>query len=186
MSLCAAAPPRRPLHVRAPQVRWEDQKQINEFGRLNTQRVELQAEIDVLKVRAGGATPANASAHQPRALAPQAKMETYQTASEVLEEAVILADGDEPVAKCVDADGRGPSRPSHRTPPLPRSHRIMVGESYADASNEEAQAFLQRQWDADKARLAALTAKADAQAARLAELKRLLYSRFGKAINLDE
>ena len=35
------------------QVRWEDQKQINEFGGLNQMRVELRAKRDAIKVRAG-------------------------------------------------------------------------------------------------------------------------------------
>jgi hypothetical protein len=34
-------------------VRWEDQKQINEFGGLNQRRVELKARRDVFKVRGG-------------------------------------------------------------------------------------------------------------------------------------
>lgn len=47
---CAA---RRPLIASRPQpqVRWEDQKQINEFGGLNNRRVELRAKVDSLKVR---------------------------------------------------------------------------------------------------------------------------------------
>lgn len=38
------------LNFVAVQVRWEDQKQINEFGGLNTKRTEQRAKLDVLKV----------------------------------------------------------------------------------------------------------------------------------------
>lgn len=35
-----------------PEVNWDDQQRINAFGRLNTQRHELQAEIKAKKARA--------------------------------------------------------------------------------------------------------------------------------------
>ncbi|KAA0155796.1 hypothetical protein FNF27_03315 [Cafeteria roenbergensis] len=42
--------PLRPSEVEVDiPVRWEDQKQINEFGGLNNRRVELRAKVDSLK-----------------------------------------------------------------------------------------------------------------------------------------
>jgi prefoldin subunit 4 len=64
--------------------------------------------------------------------------------------------------------------------------KIMVGECFVDATPAEAAEHVQRELAAAARAREALGAEAAAADARMAALKKQLYGRFGKSINLED
>ena len=64
--------------------------------------------------------------------------------------------------------------------------KLMVGECFVDATGDEATAWVQRELATAQERKKALEAEMKAVEARLGALKKALYARFGKNINLEE
>jgi len=64
--------------------------------------------------------------------------------------------------------------------------KIQVGECFVDATPAEAAEHVQRELAAAARSKEALAAEAATADARLAALKKQLYARFGKSINLEE
>jgi len=126
-------------HIRAEDapdvpVTWEDQKNINAFGRLNNKLGELKDEIKTKKKA----------------------LENIEDASGEIE--TLLDDN-----ACI----------------------IKVGEVYVNASNEEAEQHVAHAKEETQAALRTLTAQHDKIVAQMSDLKKVLYGKFGKSINLE-
>ncbi len=69
---------------------------------------------------------------------------------------------------------------------VPGATKLMVGESFVDVDSAAADEHLKKELEA--ARAARSKAEGDIKAieARQGELKKVLYARFGKSINLEE
>lgn len=119
------------------QVRWEDQQQICEFGRINARRHELEDEISDLEKKEQDISDA--------------------------EEGVML----------VDESQEGATK-------------LLIGETFVDVDSSKALEFIQQAQADDKAALERARAELKACLDRMAGLKKSLYARFGRNINLEE
>ena len=71
-------------------------------------------------------------------------------------------------------------------PPARPPARSQIGECFIDCAPSEAAEHVQRETDVAKAAKGALEGELKAAEARMAVLKKTLYARFGKSINLEE
>jgi chaperonin cofactor prefoldin len=69
---------------------------------------------------------------------------------------------------------------------IPGSTKLMIGESFIDVDSSEATEFVNKELAAAKANKEKYEAQLATIIARQAELKKALYARFGKSINLEE
>ena len=72
--------------------------------------------------------------------------------------------------------------------PYPRlaEKRLKLGEAFLDCSEEYATEYCEKKVSKYTADIESMTAEEGTILARQKELKKLLYGRFGKAINLEE
>jgi prefoldin subunit 4 len=68
----------------------------------------------------------------------------------------------------------------------PGSTKLMVGESFFDVDSGTATEYIGRELDKAKEGKAAVEGELGRIDARQAELKKILYARFGSSINLEE
>ena len=67
-----------------------------------------------------------------------------------------------------------------------RKKRLKLGEAFLDCSEEYATEYCEKKVSKYTAAIESMTAEEGTILARQKELKKLLYGRFGKAINLEE
>lgn len=118
------------------EVRLIDQQQINEFGRINSRKHELNSDVKELRKA----------------------LETLEDA----EESVMLADDS------------------------PGSIRVVLGDSFIVSTGEDATELVAAHKEKMSKKLSAYEAELSAIQARQEELKKVLYGRFGKTINLED
>ena len=160
------------------EVRLEDQKHINTFGRLNGRLHDLEDDL-----------------------------KTKQAEHELLDDAaneIILADDDEPVrcapsrpavdsptAACTAKSVRAllALAAAHRRSARRRVHvpgRYAFGECYYEVTKDAADELLESQKEKVAGEMSKLEEELTSVRATLADLKSKLYARFGKSINLEE
>ncbi|KAG5186079.1 hypothetical protein JKP88DRAFT_348137 [Tribonema minus] len=131
------------------EVRWEDQQQINEFGRLNTRLNELRGDTKALK----------------------GELDNLDDATTEL----MTGDGGKVNLQLGDAF-------------------VVVEEEFATeycekkqsiAPAESATQYCEKKQEGVQAKLDALSREEDSILKRQAELKKILYARFGASINLE-
>ncbi|CEG45417.1 prefoldin family protein [Plasmopara halstedii] len=64
--------------------------------------------------------------------------------------------------------------------------RLFIGESFVEASEESAQVYLEKRMEVANNEFKKLQSKESKLEARQAVLKKMLYSRFGQSINLED
>eukprot|EP00611_Tribonema_gayanum_P004644 TRINITY_DN13842_c0_g1_i1.p1 TRINITY_DN13842_c0_g1~~TRINITY_DN13842_c0_g1_i1.p1 ORF type:complete len:127 (-),score=48.65 TRINITY_DN13842_c0_g1_i1:40-420(-) len=115
------------------EVRWEDQQQINEFGRLNTRLNELRGDTKALK----------------------GELDNLDDASTEL----MTGDGGKV--------------------------NLQLGDAFVVVEEEFATEYCEKKQEGVQAKLDALSREEDSILKRQAELKKILYARFGASINLE-
>lgn len=140
------------------EVRREDQDNINKFARLNGRLHELRSERDALKVRSCVADkiPHSLVAFSLFNRRKQKQLERMDDASTEL----MMGSGDKVM--------------------------IFMGEAFFEATEEEATEFCESQVEKDQGKIDALDNEENDILEQQAELKKSLYGRFGKSIQLEE
>lgn len=156
------------------EVSADDQLRINEFGRLNSRKHELRDIVAGAKVgalargerigRGGGCCRPQPTAAP--LLAPSLARNSQSRAAELgdAEEGVLLADESAPGAL-----------------------KMVLGVGlFVDCDAAAANAYVEARRARDESTLAEAAAELKAIAARQADLKALLYAKFGRSINLED
>ncbi len=164
-----------PVHDDGPdvEVRFEDQQNINEFGRLNNRFIELDEDLQMLKVRVhvllvgvrrrcDGQRAPTPFHHAVRPIHPPIPFHPPQEQLEKLDDALteLMVGMGGPV-------------------------RLMLGEAFVEVSEDYATEYCEKKQEQLQARVEELGTEKDAIATRQQELKKALYGRFGNSINLE-
>jgi prefoldin subunit 4 len=64
--------------------------------------------------------------------------------------------------------------------------KVQIGEMFAECSEDYANELIEKQQEQYQDKIDVLEAEVETMATRQEELKKLLYSRFGNSINLEE
>ncbi|CAI9781701.1 unnamed protein product [Fraxinus pennsylvanica] len=116
------------------EVTWEDQQNINKFGRLNNRLHELEDEIKIAK-------------------------ETNESLEDASNELILT---DEDIV------------------------RFQIGEVFAHVPKDEVENRIEQTKEVTEKNLEKLTEEKESIVSQMAELKKILYSKFKDSINLEE
>ncbi|GAU21911.1 hypothetical protein TSUD_34080 [Trifolium subterraneum] len=155
------------------EVTWEDQQNINKFGRLNNRLHELHDEIKIaksfpekhrlppLKPPIPTASPLQTTPPYPPPVRhiPAAQREANDNLEDASNELILT---DEEVV------------------------RFQIGEVFAHVPKDEVESRIEQMQEATSQKLEKLEEEKKSVVAQMSELKKILYGKFGESINLEE
>lgn len=148
-----------------PEVLWEDQKRINEFGKLNNRHHELSAKLREKKVW-------NPSFKAPRLCAGGEKEGAHDGGGKNFVAQKLQDDLEDASNELVIAE----------EPEV----RYVMGEVFVHMSSEEAETRMEQYQERTASEVKEIESELEGIRSRMEELKRVLYGKFGNNINLEE
>ncbi|PPR80321.1 hypothetical protein GOBAR_AA40393 [Gossypium barbadense] len=141
------------------EVTWEDQQNINKFGRLNNRFHELDDEIKIKRKTEAASTHWLALNFYFDSLVTKTSWEAIDNLEDASNELILT---DEEVV------------------------RFQIGEVFAHVPKEEVETRIEEMKEVNSKNLEKLEEEKESVLAQMAELKKILYGKFKDSINLEE